>query len=178
MYGIELPESATVSVLGAPIKVELPALARIMQVVLGPVLLLWLGCLYNTRHRETLYIARMTDVRQLYPHLVNVYPTSWRDVGEGRLPRKKSWLKYGWERYGISAYFVLMRLTLVSAFVGPPTAFYAISLFRLTLVTNQYAGLIAGIGFLVAVFGFGIALCEAFPWHVNKRFLIGPPAVI
>lgn len=177
MYGVQLPEGATLSVLGAPIKVELTALARIMQVVLGPLLLLWLGCLYNTRHRETLYIARMTDVSQLYPHLVNMYPTSWRDVGGGRLPRKRSWLKYGWERFGVPAYFVLLRLTLVSAFVAPPTVFYAFSLFRLTLGPTQYAGLIFGTGLLVVMFGLAIALCEAFPWHLNKRFLIRPPVV-
>ncbi len=159
-------------------KFELLTLVRVMQVVLGPVLLLWLGCLYNTRHRETLYIARMSDVRQLYPHLINVYPLGWRDAGSSKLPRKKSWLNYGLDRYGVPGSYVIVRLMLLSCFVGPPVAFYSFSLFRLALGPTPYAGSFIATGALVLVFALGCAMCELLPWHLNKRFLVNRPSII
>ena len=170
LYGVELPEKATLSLVGTPIKMDLLTLVRVMQVALGPMLLLWLGSLYNTRQRETLYIARMTDVSFLYPHLINVYPVILRGDAAWDTPRKKSWTKYAFEFFAFPALYALTRIGLLSAFVGPPVAFYLTSVYMLS--GDAYSLVSTVMGFVVAIFALGNVLCEGFPWHVRKRFVV------
>lgn len=169
-YGVELPEKASISLIGVTLKVELMTLVRSLQVALGPVLLLWLGCLYNTRHRESLYVSRMTDVKQLYPHLINVYPVDFAFRASPKFPRKRSWIRYHANLYGVPTLFVLIRVSLLSAFVGPPVAFYIISL--LLVESTTYAWMFFASGLLVFLFAVGTYICEALPWHVGKRFRV------
>ena len=100
---------------GTEIVLELVTLARALQIALGPILILWLGSLYNTRHRESLYIGKSTDIRQVFPHLINVYP-----VGV-ILPelRRRSWIGY-YRPAGLAVLFWTVRAALVSLFIGPP----------------------------------------------------------
>ena len=55
MHGVDMPEKATIGILGTKITVDLVSFSRALQIGLAPVLLLWLGSLYNTRHRESLH---------------------------------------------------------------------------------------------------------------------------
>lgn len=175
LYGVELPEKATLSLVGTPIKMELLTLVRVMQVALGPILLLWLGSLYNTRHRETLYIAKMADLSFLYPHLINVYPAILRGDTAWNTPRKKSWMRYAFDFFGLPALYALVRISLLSAFIGPPVAFYLISVYMLR--SDAYSIVSLGMGLVVGIFALGNALCEGFLWHVRKRFVVPRRAI-
>lgn len=170
LYGVELPEKATVSLVGTPIKMDLVTMVRVLQVALGPILLLWLGSLYNTRHRETLYIARMTDVTSLYPHLINVYPAILRGDASWDSPRKKSWTGYVFMLFVFPAIYALVRMALLLAFIGPPVAFYLVSVYMLRAEAYSMASLV--MGFAVGIFAFGNAISEGFPWHVRKKFVV------
>lgn len=170
LYGVELPERATIGVFGTPIRMELQTLVRVLQVALGPILVLWLGSLYNTRHRETLFIGQLSDVRGLYPHLINVYPVWLRGTANWNALRKRSWTKYAMYRYGEPALFVLVRVALLSIFVAPPVAFYIGSLFLLG--AGPYSIVFTAIGFVVTLFALGNFICELLPWHAGKRFSV------
>ena len=168
LYGVDLPDKATLSLLGTPVKMELLTLVRVMQLALGPVLLLWLGSPYHTRHRETLQIAKMSDLGSLYPHIINVYPVFMRGDAAWDSPRKKSWLRYGAELFGFPAFFALTRIALLSAFVGPPVAFYLTGVY--VLRGDVYSPVSIGMGLIVGIFAAGNILCEIHLWHVRKRF--------
>jgi hypothetical protein len=171
MYGVELPDKATISALGTPVRMDLVTMSRVLQVSLGPVLLLWLGSLYNTRHRESLQIARLRDVARLYPHLVNVYPVMLQGDTTWDEPKRKSWSRYFWLAYGVPALYSVVRIFLLSAFIGPPVAFYLVSLYLLG--SGPYSAVFVVAGALVAVFTVGNFLGELMPWHVRKQFRVG-----
>lgn len=170
LYGVELPEKATVSLLDTPLKMDLLTLARAMQVALGPILLLWLGSLYNTRQRESLYIAKMSDVSYLYPHIVNVYLVNMRGDAAWDSPRKKSWARYISVTFVIPALYAMVRISLLSAFAGPPVIFYLTSVYMLR--GDSYSLIFLIMGFGVAIFALGNAMFEVYPWHVSKRFVV------
>lgn len=167
-YGVEIPDRATISVLGTPVRMELLTLTSALQIALGPVLVLWLGSLYNTRHRESLYVAHMGEIRELYPHLINIYPVliypngAWRDL------RRRSWSSYYARVVLVPATFCVLRIALLSLFVGPPVAFYITSLFFLDL--GAYPLIRVALGIAVAIFALGAFLAECLPWHVGKQF--------
>ena len=145
-------------------------LARVMQVVLAPLLLLWLGSLYNTRHRESLLIGRMKDVSALYPHLINVYPVVLRGNTAWDPPRKKSWSKYVLLVFGMPAIYALIRIALLLIFVGPPVAFYWLSIFLVG--ETAYSPFFLGMGVVVFLFTMAVLICELLPWHVSKKFSV------
>ncbi|MFC7434929.1 hypothetical protein ACFQNJ_10435 [Hydrogenophaga bisanensis] len=176
LYGVELPDRASISALGTPIRMELQTLVRVLQVVLGPILVLWLGSLYNTRHRETLFIGHLSDVRGLYPHLINVYPVSLHGAPTWNMLRKRSWIKFAMYRYGQPALYACIRIGLLSVFIAPPVGFYFGSL--LLLDGGSYSSFFAAVGLVVALFALGNIICELLPWHVEKRFSIRPSATL
>lgn len=170
LYGIELPEKATLSLLGTPIKMDLTTLVRVMQFALAPVLVLWLSSLYQTRHRETLLIARLSDVSALYPHLMNVYPVSLRGDAAWEPPRRKSWSKFLFLKYCLPAICALTRISLLSVFIGPPIGFYFSSIYLLR--GDDFSIVSAAMGIVVGFFAFATAVSEFLPWHVQKRFRV------
>jgi hypothetical protein len=172
LYGIELPEKATLSLFGTPAKMDLTTLVRVMQVALGPILLLWLSSMYQTRHRESLAIGRMKDVSTLYPHLINVYPVLFRGDSTWEPARKKSWSKFVFLRFGLPAIYALVRIALLSAFIGPPVGFYVASVYLLR--NDAYSSVFVVMGVIVGFFALTTAVCELFPWHVQKKFRIDP----
>jgi MFS family permease len=165
MYGVEMPEKATMSIFGTPLTMELLTLTRALQVALAPALLLWLGSLYNTRQRETLYVREMRDVRQLFPHIVNVYP-----VGEFAPMRRKSWATYYWNVFIIFGLYPILRMVLVALFVGPPVIFYLLSIYHMP-GDDQNRWYYLCVSAAVIIFGLANLLAELLTWHLGKHFV-------
>jgi hypothetical protein len=166
--GVELPEKATIGLLGTNVAVDLQLFISMLQVVLAPLLLLWLGSLYNTRYRETLLIGRAKLVTDVFPHLINVYPAVRYPE-----PRRHSYLKPKLALL-FAALYTVTRISLLSVFVGPVVTTYIASV--LFADAGPYSSLLYGLAAVVAVFSLVLLLCEMFPWHVIKTFP-GPPLV-
>lgn len=166
--GVELPDRASVNLFGTTAKIELMTFTRLLQVVLGPLIILWLGSLYNTRYRESLLVGKAKLVSDVFPHLINVYPAVRYPQ-----PRKRSWLQYH-----LPSVFALMyagaRVALLLLFVAPPVAAYLASLFLLD--SEEYRYLFIAMGLVVAMFTLTTTVAEFFPWHYRKVFP-GPPLV-
>jgi hypothetical protein len=166
IYGIELPDRAQIDVLGTSIKIGLVTFAQALQLVLAPLLILWLGSLYNTRYRESLLIASATSLAQIFPHSINIYPA-------GRLPpvRKHSWLLSRQPLF-VALMYCSVRIALVILLIGPPIILYLLSLYYLH--PEQYVVTSYIVGSVVVLFGAGPLMVEAMPWHFWKIF---PPAL-
>ena len=68
-YGIEVPQKATISLAGVGVTASVITIAQAMQLILMPVLLLWLGSLFNTRYRETILIeSAQKNIRPASSH--------------------------------------------------------------------------------------------------------------
>lgn len=160
--GLEIPERALISLFGTTIKIELLVLNQALQIALAPMVLLWLGSLYNTRFRETHLNGVATSITDIFPHMVNVYP-----VGRFAEIRKKSWMRYHMPKiiFGVSA---LVRMTLISIFVAPPVIFYIASLVYMR--PTEFAPIIYGFGFLLVLYLLLNLVVELAPWHLQKTF--------
>ena len=125
LYGIELPDRATIDVFGTSIKIGLVTFAQALQLVLAPLLILWLGSLYNTRYRESILIGSATSLAQVFPHSINIYPA-------GQFPpiRKQNWL-LSHQPHVTALVYCLVRIMLVTLFVGPPVTLFLLSLYYL-----------------------------------------------
>lgn len=164
--GVEIPEKATIGLLGTKVSIDLKLFILLLQVVLAPLLLLWLGSLYNTRYRESLLIGEAKRVTEVFPHLVNVYPAVRYPE-----PRRRSYVQpYLSHVFGLM--YALTRIALLSLFVGPPVGTYIAGV----LIGNEqpYATVFYASAALVGIFWLALVLCELFPWHYGKTFP-GPP---
>jgi hypothetical protein len=164
--GVELPDRATLGLMGTTIKIELMTFVRVLQVVLAPLMILWLGSLYNTRYRESLLIGSAKLVSDVFPHVINVYPA----VGYPQ-PRKKSWVQYHLQSI-FALVYAGIRIALLLLFIAPPVAAYIASLFLLD--SDEYRYLFMAMGLVVAIFAFTNTIAEFLPWHYKKVFP-GPP---
>lgn len=162
LYGVEIPEEATINLLGITIKMSVMALTQILQLGLAPVLLLWLGSLYNTRQRESFFIDAADDIRGIFPHLINVFP-----VGVFTVLRKRSWIKFYLLKLLPAAYF-FVRAGLLLIFIGPSVLAYIASLYFLNL--NQNTVPFSILGTVVSIFFLGNILGELVPWLLLKKF--------
>lgn len=127
MYGVALPRSTNIELLGNVIQVELVAFSRILQIVMFPVLVLWLASLHQTRHRESLYIADANSLRDVYPHFMNVYPLGPKS-GVKRKALRYSALSAGLERL----FLAIWRAGLIALFVVPASVAYITSVLLTT----------------------------------------------
>lgn len=160
--GIEIPDQTKVSLFGIGAKISIMTFAQMLQIILGPLLILWLGSLYNTRYRETYLIGKSQRISEIYPHLINVYPV-------GYLPEPKR--PTLWKQYLptlITFTYSCMRFFLLSVFILPPVLSYIISLFLLD--TGEYRIIFAIIGFIVFLFTLTTLTAEFLRWHVNKIY--------
>jgi hypothetical protein len=164
--GVELPDQASINIFGTTAKIELMAFTRMLQVVLGPLIVLWLGSLYNTRYRETLLVGKAAVVSDIFPHLINVYPAMRYPQ-----PRKKSWAQY-YLPTAFAFVYACTRIALLMLFVAPPVASYLGSLFLLD--SEDYRYFFVAMGVVVVMFTFTTTVAEFFPWHFKKLFP-GPP---
>lgn len=160
--GVEIPEKANMSLMGTAIAIDLTLFARLLQVVLAPLMLLWLGSLYNTRYRESLLIENAKLVTDVFPHLINVYPAIRYPE-----PRRRSYLQ-PYYKHIFAFIYACVRAGLLLMFVGPAVLAYSASIILLS--ANNYSTLIACLAVLVVLFASALLLCEFFPWHYNKTF--------
>lgn len=160
--GVEIPERASIGIFGTTIKIELMVMTQALQIALAPLMVLWLGSLYNTRYRESLFIGSARSVTDVFPHLINAYP-----VGRFSEIRKKSWLRYHWPN-ALALAYSFVRIFLLSVFIGPPVAFYISSLYFLH--SAQYVSIFVALGLLVFLFSLVNVAIELCPWHFKKSF--------
>lgn len=162
--GIEIPQKADVGVLGTNIKINFDSLAAALQISLAPILIIWLGSLYNTRYRESLLIGKSNDISFMFPHLINIYPAI-------NLPalRKRSYLAL-WLPPAAMACIIysLIRLCLVAFVIGPAVTCYLISLFLLPIEGVVWVSFVPGA--FVGIFAFSALVVEVLPWHAMKIF--------
>lgn len=161
-YGIEMPEKAKIVFFGIGITINILTLAQVLQFLLAPILILWLGSLFNTRYRETLLIESAKLISELHPHCINIYLNA-------RLPdlRKKSKAAY-YLKIAIPYIPTIFRILLLSIFVVPPTVLYCASLFFLG--SEDHIALPLAAGGLVFCFAFVNLFSEINPWHSGKTF--------
>ncbi|MBI4191037.1 MAG: hypothetical protein HY525_10925 [Betaproteobacteria bacterium] len=162
--GIEIPQKADIAMLGTNIKISLESLTALLQVSLAPVLMIWLGSLYNTRYRESLLIGKANDIAAMFPHLINVYPA----VDIPTL-RKRSRLAY-WipPPQIVRAMYSLTRVCLIAFVIAPAIGCYLASLFLLPIEGVTWLSFLSGS--LVALFGLSVVAVELLPWHVGMIF--------
>ena len=161
-YGIEMPEKVRMDFFGVGISINVLTLAQVLQLTLAPILVLWLGSLFNTRYRETILIERAAWIFDLYPHCINIYL-------DAKIPelRKRSKLGY-YLKIAIPYIPTVFRILLLSIFIVPPTVLYCASLFYLG--SEDYVALSLSAGLLVVSFTFANVVLEINPWHSGKTF--------
>lgn len=162
LYGVALPQTATLDLFVTKVSIDLPTLTRILQVVLLPVLLLWLGSLYGTRYRESLTTAHATSLAEVFPHIINIYPAFDQPT-----PRKKSSLA-PYEKSIACFIYACTRVGLLLIFILPPVFAYEYSLVVGAL--EEFSFLYVAAGAVVAVFFLSNVLAEFFPTHYQKVF--------
>lgn len=162
VHGIEIPEYVVVNVLGTNIGVDAVALTQILQISLLPLLLIWLGSIFNTRYRETLLIASASHIYDLYPHIVNIFPTDvfWPTRRIPPFSTRGRRVAYIWCGF--------VRACLVLLFIATPIFFYLLGLYLSPALGSAIASFLAG--GVVCVFGLGTLVIEFFPWHSVNIF--------
>ena len=162
--GIEIPQKIEVGILGTNIKINLDSLTALLQISLAPVLMIWLGSLYNTRHRETLFIGKSDDISTVFPHLINIYPA-------GELPtlRKRSRFAYWFPPTAIiCTLYSLTRLCLIAFVIFPAIGCYLAGILLLPIEGMIWLSVIGAL--LIGIFGLLVLVVELLPWHVSKFF--------
>jgi hypothetical protein len=162
LYGIEIPGMATINVLGTSISIGLMTFTQFLQILLGPLMLLWLNSLYNTRYRETIAVGTASSLEDVFPHIANVYP-----FGTFPEARKKSWMIYYLPRV-MAALYALVRTFIVCVFLMPPVAAYLFSMYFLH--SDEYTAFFTVLGSLVFIAGLANPVLEFMPWHFHKVF--------
>jgi hypothetical protein len=161
-YGVEIPDKAVISLGGTQIRIQTRTLVQIFQLVLAPILMLWLGALYNTRYRETRLIEGARSIADLYPHGINIYLS-----GEMPTLRKKSWSVYYLKKL-IPLIPAFIRVSVLAVFILPPVISYTASLFYLELGKYWFLAPIAGF-FVITSTLFNV-ITEFQAWHASKSF--------
>jgi hypothetical protein len=160
-YNIEIPHKTTLTLLGTDIKIGLMTFIQLMQIALGPLIILWLGALYATRLRESLMIGRCSVLSEVFPHTVNIYPME----PFSQLNRSKFFLyplKVG------SSVYAILRIMALLVFIGPAAGAYIFSLYYLH--TDEYVFPLILLGSLIGVATLSNIVLEFFPWHFRKIF--------
>jgi len=161
-YGIEMPEKVKIAFFGVGITINILTLAQVLQLTLAPILILWLGSLFNTRYRETILIESATSISELYPHCINLYLNA-------KIPELRKRSRSGYYLKVMLPYIpTVFRILLLSIFVVPPTVLYCAGLFYLG--SEEYIVLSIAAGFLVVCFAFVNLVSEMNPWHSGKTF--------
>ena len=158
--GVEIPEKATISIMGTSLSIDLTLFASLLQVVLAPLMLLWLGSLYRTRYSESLLIEKASSVTDVFPHLINMYPAVRYPE-----PKRRSFIQpyiKGWFAF----IYACIRIGLLSIFIVPVTTAYLTSMILLN--SSSYFALFVCLGILVTLFAASLVLCEFLPWHFKK----------
>lgn len=170
LFGVEVPEKATINVFGTPIKVPVLRFAQALQLALAPVLMLWFASLYNTRYRETTLIARASNVTDVFPHILNVYPTPLNATP----PLRKRVRGFRAAMFLVLLVFAITRLFLFLLLTMPAFAGFIASVILLyppTVTLLNLDGLaVTAYALALGVFGtfFSNLWMEFSPWHFSK----------
>lgn len=162
VYGVSLPEDATINLYATQITINLVTLTRALQIILLPVLLLWLGSLYSTRYRESLTTGQATSLSEVFPHIINMYPAF-----NMQSPKKRSFLA-PYVKPTVCFLYATVRVCLLSIFILPPVLIYLYSLYL--VATDQTSLLYFLAGIVVALFAFTTIVAEFLPMHYSKVF--------
>ncbi|RRW46511.1 hypothetical protein EGJ52_03870 [Pseudomonas luteola] len=158
--GIEIPDKATINIMGTKIQTAMSGFIQALQVALAPVMVLWLGSLYHTRLRESLKMNQSDDLLAVHPHVINIYP-----VGYYPDLRKKSFIKSAAPALW-GGFFMILRITILAVFVAPSVIFYLWSL--LYQPVFGYWSINFAAGTWVVLFSFGIFILESLTY--DKHF--------
>ncbi len=134
---MHLPSLFSVQAGGAAYRIPSSFIAGWLAIVLGPLIIGWLGALQITRQRERMLIARRDPAQHAFPHLLNMnrlWPGGLRIGSIGRITPEQL-------RLANRAVVLCARTTLVGALVAPLIGAYAATLLNLG----------AGHSFLLAV---------------------------
>jgi len=164
MYGISIESETQITVLGTKVRVQLATLTTALQFALGPLLILWLGSLYQTRFRESIYNARARNLVEVYPHLINVYPV----LVSLSLKKRVKLLLFVQPHVFWAAMYTCLRILFVAIVLSPTVALYLWSLWLIPSQSQTFSHLALGI--IVSIFTFGVLIVEALPWHWPKTF--------
>lgn len=160
--GVDLPDKATLSLFGTVIKIEISTLTRALQVLLGPLIMLWLGSIYTTRYRETLLIGSARYVSDIFPHVINVYPAmSFAPM------RRKSWFMHRLPGL-VRLIYACTRMVMILVIIGPTLATYIASLYLLD--DEGYRLFFLPMGIVLCTFSLNVVIMEFLPWHYTKVF--------
>ncbi|MEJ8813421.1 hypothetical protein WKW77_20205 [Variovorax ureilyticus] len=165
LYGVSMPDKASLSLLGNPVTIAAPTLIQALQFALAPLLMLWLGSLYNTRLREVLLVKESRNLAQLFPHMLNVYPS-------GRLPEPRRRVRFpNLPRLTICFLYFCTRVALLLMFIGPPVFMYLYGVFLLNIEASPLYLFLPGI--VIFLFAITNVAAEAAPAHYTKWFQKG-----
>jgi hypothetical protein len=87
VLGVEIPRNVKVSVVGQELSIPLQVLSHALAVILGPLLILWLGSLYATRIREIHLLRTCKDMTESFPHILNQFPLLTDIPWQGRFAK-------------------------------------------------------------------------------------------
>lgn len=163
-HGISIESETQVTIVGTKVKVQITSLVTALQFALGPLLVLWLGSLYQTRFRESIYNSRARSLVEVYPHLINVYPL----FSEISLRKRVKLFLFMRPKSLAAILFTGIRIFYVAVILSPTVALYIWSLFLIPVHSQTFAHFI--LGGLVALFALGVMVVELLPWHWSKVF--------
>lgn len=166
--GIELNSKAKINLMWNEINVPLDTFISVIQITITPVLLLWLGSLYNTRYRETKLISKALDITNVYPHLINVYPVA--NIHSFSLRKWSKFAYYFPPDDLLRLSYAFTRCFLVSLIILPSTGSYLYSLYLLPINGNYFLSYV--IGCWIAITAFGVIIIELAGWHSTKLFMV------
>jgi hypothetical protein len=160
-YGVDIPDKATVGVFGTKIKIGFRVFIQSLQVALVPILVIWIGSIYQTRFRELQTVVKADDVSLTFPHIINMYP-----IGYFPSMRKKNFLaRHADKIWGF--FYLIIRWVYVSIVIVPPIVFFLAGLYYASLLNSQFAPAILWfiIGLFVAMLGLGVFVVEFFAFY-------------
>lgn len=163
-HGISIENETQVTVVGTKVRVQISTLTAALQIALGPLLILWLGSLYQTRFRESIHNSRARSLVEVYPHLINVYPV----LVPLKLRKRVKLLLFINPQTLSAALYTCLRVLFVAVVLSPTVALYLWSLALIPIHELSVWHVI--IGLMVGIFTFGALWLEALPGHWSKTF--------
>ncbi|MDL2283940.1 hypothetical protein LJC19_02185 [Oxalobacter sp. OttesenSCG-928-P03] len=77
VWGIETPLAVPLQYGQAQYAIPLSIFSVSLQIILVPLLIVWMSSLYMTRQRELLLIRQLDDYKFAQPHMLNILPIYW-----------------------------------------------------------------------------------------------------
>lgn len=82
--GFEIPKIIKLNFFSAEFKINVSDFTKIIQILLAPIFLLWLGSLYNTRYREIIEIEKIENLSKVFPHALNLFHVSYFKINRSK----------------------------------------------------------------------------------------------